>query len=1247
MAEEKKWSDFSTLRYNIFDYLSKGEKTNLNDKDKEEVETAIKYVEKYSSEYNDYVNQVIDSMEPIDKIKFDIKNLQANQKAQFIASFFTGEILKENFNDKLKDVENVETGKREEQEANKQNISKPDKINAEQQSSEKVKEEEKKDALKGRMTRNKGETSTYSNGRGTANFTSQNISLPNFPGETKFQKVAVSNYTTDDPKNSTLIKITTNGNNIATFYTEEGKIFLEIHEINLALTLLLKENVDIKKIPIETLCLDKKMDIQVKGLGKSSRKNAQDKNLGFLFSAYGFQMKTDDNNVIFKNDTPFNIEIDEKFLDIALANELSAEKSDKGCILGKDMKLDSSTMQSLLRMVSINNTAISSISGKTSLANGRIKLTTENYQFEQTEVVNGRTIKRRARRPMEFMEIDGKPYVYLSIIENRTNNEHAGRFYELNGINITDDKHIFFIIKDRSLVTLPNEPANSRVVEIPYAAKDFVEKLATNEKIVFSKNSLEANATLSNKTYGRRAYNDGVAQAWDNKDFSSEVYNYDSAGFVRHDNTESVLGKDNIDKNKEENTLDNTVSAQGTAIIYDNTYNSYNSEESSIVSESKSSDENAEEVKEDEPEYVYYNVAPDSVPPDDKTAEKPNDEQDPQNKTSEPANEPPQAQQTQEAQPAPQPEPQPTPQAPTPPTTPPTAPPAPENEEGPKKKSALDIPFIDGGKGDKGFDKDKSNELAAKLGIGMSAMAVVLFGFSVLMPFLAIIGIGFSVGSIVAFAKAWGLFAAGASSAVDRANAKLAKEKLKELKRERKAENALANEQKEQAERTVTKNKNQKQIDSLNEENVAIDARIAMLENQKRALIMQNALLLPHGRQADDFKKLNLDEANMSEEEKEQYRTILATITLEEDQQKLKKAQNEEDFKIPHGERAQRHKENLYETVENLQKAQHDYKDAQNAYNKVADQISVATQEVEKLSKNQHVIIYLGFQAEKKKLEDKLATLSSEEEKKAVNNEIANIEKEINSLTLSDAPKKAVNDYLERTDNLNTLNENQKTSEKKMKELKPQIDALTTKRDTQLAVVVNDSMIEAHKDDKEIMSDQKRMATVKINTQYINALDGEIAGLKKLKEQNGKLNSAINKKMGKEDFAKQVKESEDKYSRRVTSQQKLTKKADEYLTDVSDVTKAEQQYMNEQREEAIRSADLILQGYNLAAEKGLEGEALQKWLDDIDLNISNMKRTSPPEFSAGYDELRKQGEQRFAGKVPVRNAKSEKAYAKA
>ena len=1102
---------------------------------------------------------------------------------------------------------------------------------------------------------------------------SQIITLPNFPGTKKEQKLSVfDNFATGRNQNTKklLIDIRKGYEPIAAFKIDEdtNKILLDVYDENL-IKIFNKKNLNTKGLVIDSLELDKKLDIRVKALGKD---------IGVLFSAYGFQMKakgprdTIDSAVLKNEDAPYDIEIGERFLDMAIQNEFSDKENKNGCLLGNDMRLNSPTMQSLLRMASVNNLSLyDGISQKTlgdkDDKNKQIILTSTSFQFYDK---NGNL----QRRPMDFMEINGKPYVYLSIVEgapNKEKREHAGRFYELSNINITNDNHVFFTIKDKSLVTIDREAPNSRTLEIPFTTdKNGYSQFIMFVEGIYKKYNLEkngvklnntTNATLSNREYGTK-------EEW--KHANQTIHNYDSAGFIRHDNAESVLGKDNIDKNKEENTLDNTVSAQGTAIIYDNPYNSYNSEESSIVSESKSSDENAEEVKEveheqdvpsappaqdidesnensnddDGPEFVSYNVAPDSIPPDDKTAEKPNDEQDPQNKTPEPANEPRQAQQTQEAQPAPQPEPQPTPQAPTPPTTPPTAPPAPENEEGPKKKSALDIPFIDGGKDDKGFDKDKSNELAAKLGIGMSAMAVVLFGFSVFMPFLAIIGIGFSVGSIVAFAKPWEFFSAGASSAVDRANAKLAKEKLKELKRERKAENALANEQKQQAERTVTKNKNQKQIDSLNEENVAIDARIAMLENQKRALQTQNAILLTHGQNEGEFKNFNIDDANMNEEEKEEFNALLASINVEE-------AQNEEDFKIPHGERAQIHKENLYETVKDLQKAQLDYNDAQNAYKEAETQLSNETQGVEKLRENQHVAIYLGFQEEKKKLEDKLATLSSEEDKKAVNQEIKTINDKINSLTVSDAPRKAVNEYLEQTDKLKTITENYETSKQKIEELKPQIDALTTKRDTQLAVVVNDSMVEAHKDDKEIMSDQKRIATVQINTQYINALDGEIAGLQRLKEQNEKLNSTISKKMEKEDFAKQVKKRDDEYSRRVTSQQKLTESVDDYLTNISDVTKAEQEYVESQREEAKKSADLILQGYNLAAEKGLEGEELQKWLDDIDLNISNMKRTSPPEFRAGYDELRKQGEQRFAGKVPekatVHDAKSEKASAKA
>ena len=404
-----------------------------------------------------------------------------------------------------------------------------------------------------------------------------------------------------------------------------------------------------------------------------------------------------------------------------------------------------------------------------------------------------------------------------------------------------------------------------------------------------------------------------------------------------------------------------------------------------------------------------------------------------------------------------------------------------------------------------------------------------------------------------------------------------------------------------------------------------------MLERYKRELQTQNGILLTHGRQEGDFKNFNLDEANMTEEEKEQYRALLEAIDLED-------AQYAEDFEVPYNERAQMHKEALYETVESLQNNKLEYDKAQKAYSEAEAQIPIETQEVEKLRENTHVAKYLSFQAEKKKLEDKLATLSTEEEKRDVNSEIANIEKEINSLTLSGTPKKAVEEYLERTDKLNTLNENYETSKQKMEELKAEGEALSIKEQTQRAVVINDTIVEAHKEDKEVMSDEKRMATVKLNTSLISSLDSEIAGLNEIKSQNEKLGEKIAKKAEKDKgYHKKVTKQQEKYERAVDYQQNLTKGIDDYLVEVSDVTKAEQEYVKGQREEAKKSADLILQGYNQIAEKGLTGEELKKALDNAFVHINNLKRTSPPEFSSGYDKLREQGEQRF-GYTPEKNA---------
>ena len=213
-----------------------------------------------------------------------------------------------------------------------------------------------------------------------------------------------------------------------------------------------------------------------------------------------------------------------------------------------------------------------------------------------------------------------------------------------------------------------------------------------------------------------------------------------------------------------------------------------------------------------------------------------------------------------------------------------------------------------------------------------------------------------------------------------------------------------------------------------------------------------------------------------------------------------------------------------------------------------------------------------------------------------------------------------------------------------MEELKAEGEALSIKEQTQRAVVINDTIVEAHKEDKEVMSDEKRMATVKLNTSLISSLDSEIAGLNEIKSQNKKLGEKITKKAEKDKgFHEKVTKQQEKYERAVDYQQSLTKGIDDYLVEVSDVTKAEQEYVKGQREEAKKSADLILQGYNQIAEKGLTGEELKKALDDAFVHINNLKRTSPPEFSAGYDELRKQGEQRF-GYTPERENATGRSY---
>ena len=164
------------------------------------------------------------------------------------------------------------------------------------------------------------------------------------------------------------------------------------------------------------------------------------------------------------------------------------------------------------------------------------------------------------------------------------------------------------------------------------------------------------------------------------------------------------------------------------------------------------------------------------------------------------------------------------------------------------------------------------------------------------------------------------------------------------------------------------------------------------------------------------------------------------------------------------------------------------------------------------------------------------------------------------------------------------------------------------------------------------MSDKKRMATVGINTSLISSLDGEIEELRRIKAQNEKLSQEIDKKVERE-YDARVNRQQAKLDRAADNQTALMQGIDDYLINVSDATREEQAYMQAQQEEAKRTADLILKGYNKIKESGLQGEELKKALDEVFLNISNLQRTSPPEQQAGWEALKEQGEKEFGVKA--------------
>ena len=749
------------------------------------------------------------------------------------------------------------------------------------------------------------------------------------------QALSVTNYYTSVDGIEPLITVSKNEKTIATFYTKPGgkQIYLRISDRNLC-EILADKGLSYYDMQITDLELDKKLDIRVKGLGDD---------IGLLFSAFGYQLKGKDNlNIVDENkDYPFDIDLSEKFVDMAIKNHFQDSKDKHGCLLGDNMNLDSPTMQGILRSVIANepvyfDSEISQTLGDENDESKQVKLFSTSYQFDG----NGAVLTR----PMDFMEMGGKPYVYLSINDNETGEEHAGRFYEITGVSVTEDDRIMFRIKDKSLTTVNRDYPNSRTIEIPYnhdkngsrAFVNFVKKMADNVKYqqqyldkygttTFNNPSFgdfhAPNATLINRLYGMR---DTLTQ----RDTTQVIHNFDSAGFVRRDDAEDVFGEDyknaqtsneameeiyrkQLEKEHEEERLraerraeqerlrqeqekqasgdygtnyENT--AQATAQNYQpgNNYANYanisepTAEQEEVFRANLANPDTRNPADENE-----AGSGDSSAESDSNNADREREQTDPAAKQGDSAGEQPspEAEQTPEPQPAPEtppvaPEPEPEPEpAPAPepmPETPeapsrddaqgatsgapngaPAAVPA-ENENGrPKKRSVLDVPYAEDTTLE-GYDPNKSNELAAKVGLGILGPSILLFFISAIVgiPLLGLVANAGMALATVTFTKPWEWAKISKSNAIARANAKLAKEKVKELKRERKAENkkedtaTLTAEEKE-----ARKNKQLTEINAEQEkiakDDENINDRIAALNEQQSLLLAGGAILDENG----------------------------------------------------------------------------------------------------------------------------------------------------------------------------------------------------------------------------------------------------------------------------------------------------------------------------------------------------------------------------------------------------------------
>ena len=703
------------------------------------------------------------------------------------------------------------------------------------------------------FVRNKGGIESHSNVGG--NFTSLEVKLKNFPSQT----ITVAEYrkNSKDEKEplitirKTIKEKDENGNEkertveVARFYNVKGEgdqIFMDI--LDPTLKKIYTDTISQKEkdafpdrdfssaIAISGLEIDKKMDIRVKGLGKD---------MGVLFSAFGFQLrKTAENeeniNKDFKNeDSPFNVEISESFIDKAIANELEEKKN--GCSLSESMSITSPEMQGLLRS-SLLNDGIGASSEK-SFANGRVKL--EQITFNDGE----------KKRPLSFMEIDGKPYVYASLVSSDSliddgtekggrKTELAGRFYELTNFSDaqTNGNNIRLELFDKNLRTLDGAYPHTRTAEIPILNEngeskkllDYLNKIAKDKE--FDKDKIQAvpNTTLSNETYGQAERTYGEAKI------------YDSAGFVRNEKVEGAFEDSNsaefVAQMSGENaqnvsaTQENGGAENGNAD--ENVFFSANSPQGQNEETTNEKDKQGEQEKSDkekEKQDATAEAAPQDAPPPPPPATGNNEEQKEEKKED-------------------------------------------KSETG---NTIFDQPFLEN-KEKESFSPDASNKLAATLGITFTGIGMLLAALACFLgPLVGFIGCTVCFGlATVSLMKPWELRTGKSKDIIDK-NLALVKERQKELERDRKADlEGQKNAQKE-AKKAENKSKNQKQIDKLNKENEELKKRERELDAHDQVLSMLAATVMGLGGEGLKFEGYNVDkngklifpeDSNLSPEEK-------------------------------------------------------------------------------------------------------------------------------------------------------------------------------------------------------------------------------------------------------------------------------------------------------------------------------------------------------------------------------------------